>query len=83
MSGHEAPRRLSFTNVCGIEYVNSTEFDENAADLVIRLLDEQRDVTDEAATMRLWNLADENLQRHARRKTLRQSRGPGTAPASL
>jgi CTP synthase len=40
-------------NVCGLEKANSTEFDENAADPVICLLDEQRDVKNKGATMRL------------------------------
>ena len=40
-------------NVCGIEDANSTEFDQNAADPVICLLDEQRDVRTKGATMRL------------------------------
>jgi CTP synthase len=40
-------------NVCGIEDANSTEFDQNAADPVICLLDEQRDVRNKGATMRL------------------------------
>ena len=40
-------------NVCGIENANSTEFDQNAADPVICLLDEQRDVRNKGATMRL------------------------------
>jgi CTP synthase len=40
-------------NVCGLEKANSTEFDENAADPVICLLDEQRDVKNKGASMRL------------------------------
>src|SRR5688572_29891608 len=40
-------------NVCGLENANSTEFDENAADPVICLLDEQRDVRTKGASMRL------------------------------
>ncbi|MEY2484126.1 MAG: synthase [Verrucomicrobiota bacterium] len=40
-------------NVCGLEKANSTEFDENAADPVICLLDDQRDVKNKGATMRL------------------------------
>jgi len=40
-------------NVCGIEEANSTEFDQNAADPVICLLDEQRDVRNKGASMRL------------------------------
>ncbi|MDQ6765066.1 MAG: CTP synthase [Verrucomicrobiota bacterium] len=40
-------------NVCGIADANSTEFDENAADPVICLLDEQRDVRNKGASMRL------------------------------
>ena len=40
-------------NVCGLEKANSTEFDENAADPVICLLDEQRDVKTKGASMRL------------------------------
>ncbi|MDP9291681.1 MAG: CTP synthase [Verrucomicrobiota bacterium] len=40
-------------NVCGLEQANSTEFDENAPDPVICLLDEQRDVKTKGASMRL------------------------------
>ncbi|HWM24377.1 MAG TPA: CTP synthase [Chthoniobacterales bacterium] len=40
-------------NVCGLANANSTEFDENAADPVICLLDEQRDVKTKGASMRL------------------------------
>src|SRR5438045_1374224 len=40
-------------NVCGLEKANSTEFDENAPDPVICLLDEQRDVKTKGASMRL------------------------------
>jgi CTP synthase len=40
-------------NVCGLEKANSTEFDENAADPVICLLDEQREVKNKGASMRL------------------------------
>ncbi len=40
-------------NVCGLEKANSTEFDQNAADPVICLLDEQRDVKTKGASMRL------------------------------
>ena len=40
-------------NVCGIEHANSTEFDANAPDPVICLLDEQRDVRNKGASMRL------------------------------
>ncbi len=40
-------------NVCGIEGANSTEFDENTAEPVICLLDEQRDVRKKGASMRL------------------------------
>ena len=40
-------------NVCGLEKANSTEFDENAVDPVICLLDEQRDVKTKGASMRL------------------------------
>ena len=40
-------------NVCGLEKANSTEFDENAPDPVICLLDEQRDVKNKGASMRL------------------------------
>jgi CTP synthase len=40
-------------NVCGIADANSTEFDQDAADPVICLLDEQRDVRNKGATMRL------------------------------
>jgi CTP synthase len=40
-------------NVCGLKQANSTEFDENAPDPVICLLDEQRDVKTKGASMRL------------------------------
>ena len=40
-------------NVCGIENANSTEFDQDAADPVICLLNEQRDVRKKGASMRL------------------------------
>ena len=40
-------------NVCGIQDANSTEFDEDAAEPVICLLDEQRDVRKKGASMRL------------------------------
>jgi CTP synthase len=40
-------------NVCGLEQANSTEFDENAPDPVICLLDEQREVKTKGASMRL------------------------------
>jgi CTP synthase len=40
-------------NVCGLVKANSTEFDENAVDPVICLLDEQRDVKTKGASMRL------------------------------
>ncbi len=40
-------------NVCGLEKANSTEFDQNAADPVICLLEEQRDVTTKGGSMRL------------------------------
>jgi len=40
-------------NVCGLEKANSTEFEEDTADPVICLLDEQRDVKTKGASMRL------------------------------
>ena len=40
-------------NVCGLEKANSTEFDQNAPDPVICLLEEQRDVKTKGASMRL------------------------------
>jgi CTP synthase len=40
-------------NVCGLKKANSTEFDENSADPVICLLEEQRDVTTKGGSMRL------------------------------
>ncbi len=40
-------------NVCGIEDANSTEFEENTAEPVICLLNEQRDVSKKGASMRL------------------------------
>ena len=40
-------------NVCGLEKANSTEFDENSPDPVICLLEDQRDVRNKGASMRL------------------------------
>jgi CTP synthase len=40
-------------NVCGLEKANSTEFDQNATDPVICLLEEQRDVKTKGGSMRL------------------------------
>jgi len=40
-------------NVCGLPGANSTEFDLEAADPVIALLDDQRSVTNKGASMRL------------------------------
>ena len=40
-------------NVCGIESANSTEFDKNAKEPVISLLEEQRGVRNKGASMRL------------------------------
>jgi CTP synthase len=40
-------------NVCGLEQANSTEFDQNAEDPVICLLEDQRDVKNKGASMRL------------------------------
>ncbi len=40
-------------HVCGITGANSTEFDKNCVDPVIDLLEEQKDVTDKGASMRL------------------------------
>ncbi|MEP7071498.1 MAG: CTP synthase, partial [Verrucomicrobiota bacterium] len=40
-------------NVCGIENANSTEFDKDATDPVISLLEEQREVSKKGASMRL------------------------------
>jgi CTP synthase len=40
-------------NVCGLDKANSTEFDQNAADPVICLLEEQREVKTKGASMRL------------------------------
>jgi CTP synthase len=40
-------------NVCGIENANSTEFDKNAKEPVISLLEEQRGVRNKGASMRL------------------------------
>ena len=49
-------------NVCGLAGANSTEFDTACVDPVIDLLEEQKDVTDKGASMRLgsWitNIAD-------------------------
>jgi len=69
-------------NVCGIPNANSTEFDQTSSDPVICLLDEQRDVTNKGASMRLgtWPTkiqhgtlaekiygSDEVLERHRHR----------------
>src|ERR1700751_1488075 len=69
-------------NVCGLKEANSTEFDEKAGDPVICLLEEQREVRNKGASMRLgtWptkiqhgSLAekiygsDEVLERHRHR----------------
>ncbi len=40
-------------NVCGLEGANSTEFDAKPAHAIIDLLEEQKDVTDKGASMRL------------------------------
>jgi CTP synthase len=40
-------------NVCGLAGANSTEFDRTAIDPVIDLLEEQKDVTEKGASMRL------------------------------
>ncbi len=40
-------------NVCGIEGANSTEFDRNAAEPVISLLEEQRGIRNKGGSMRL------------------------------
>lgn len=40
-------------NVCGLEHANSTEFDPNTPDPVICILEDQKDVTDKGASMRL------------------------------
>ncbi|MDQ3119887.1 MAG: CTP synthase [Verrucomicrobiota bacterium] len=40
-------------NVCGLERANSTEFDQNAEDPVICLLNEQREIRNKGASMRL------------------------------
>jgi CTP synthase len=40
-------------NVCGLDKANSTEFDKNAGDPVISLLEEQREVQNKGASMRL------------------------------
>jgi CTP synthase len=40
-------------HVCGLEGANSTEFDKDAVDPVIDLLDTQKDVTEKGASMRL------------------------------
>ena len=40
-------------NVCGIPNANSTEFDQNSAEPVICLLEEQREVRKKGASMRL------------------------------
>jgi CTP synthase len=40
-------------NVCGIKNANSTEFDKHAPEPIISLLEEQRDVSNKGASMRL------------------------------
>ena len=40
-------------NACGLENANSTEFDPDTAHPVISMMEEQRDVTDKGASMRL------------------------------
>ena len=40
-------------NVCGLAHANSTEFDKDAADPVISLLEEQREIRNKGASMRL------------------------------
>jgi CTP synthase len=40
-------------NVCGIEKANSTEFEKDAAEPVISLLEEQREIQNKGASMRL------------------------------
>src|SRR5207249_3594634 len=40
-------------NVCGIKDANSTEFDKNATEPVISLLEEQRGIRNKGASMRL------------------------------
>ena len=40
-------------NVCGLEQANSREFDPQSPNLVIDLMDEQRDIVDMGGTMRL------------------------------
>src|SRR5260370_17358315 len=69
-------------NVCGLKEANSTEFDEKAGDPVICLLEEQKEVRNKGASMRLgswptkvvpWTLAqrtygaDEAVERHRHR----------------
>src|SRR5437660_5384594 len=69
-------------NVCGIANANSAEFDQTSSDPVICLLDEQREVTNKGASMRLgtWpkkiqrgtleeeiDGSDEVLERHRHR----------------
>src|SRR5438105_4209118 len=69
-------------NVCGIASANSAEFDQTSSDPVICLLDEQREVTNKGASMRLgtWPTkiqpgtlaekiygSDEVLERHRHR----------------
>src|SRR5260221_5410383 len=40
-------------NICGLKEANSTEFDEKAGDPVICLLEEQKEVRNKGASMRL------------------------------
>ena len=73
-------------NVCGIEDANSTEFDKNTPDPVIRLLEEQRDVTEQRREHAAGHLADENRPRARSRKkftaTPKCSSATGTATSS-
>ena len=67
-------------NACCIKDANSTEFDKNTKEPVISLLEEQRGVKNMGASMRM---ADENRQRHDRRKNLRQCRSDGAPPSPI
>ena len=60
-------------NVCGLENANSTEFDNETPHPVISILEEQKDVTDKGASMRLgtWltKIKEGTLAHHVYGKT--------------
>ncbi len=70
-------------NVCGIKGANSTEFDKNAAEPVISLLEEQRGIRNKGGSMRLGTWPTKIVPRHTRQENLRARRSDGAAPAPL